>query len=389
MTEAAERRAGAEARGVIWISGYSASGKTTVGRKVEARLGQLGARALFLDGDDLRSILAGRWGYTREERVELAHVYFRLASHLASQGHAVVVSAVAMFDEVRAWLDANVPGALEVYLDVPEAERLRRDAETKQLYGRIAGSAPGYDPPGPGALRVANHGAPPEAAAERIVAAFLAQGRGPADYGRDRHWAGFYAAQAAPQEPSPYARAVAAGLAPGTRLLEVGCGNGRDAAFFAREGHAVTALDRSAAAVEAARSAAGGAARFLAGTLPEVAGELGGPFDAAYSRFVIHAMPREEEERLLDALQGLLRPGGRLFLECRSIHDPLSRMGEVLSPTERIHGHYRRFIVLDELRERLLARGFAIEEQQEARGLAVHGDDDPVVIRVTARRATP
>src|SRR5688572_26059917 len=83
---------------VVWITGYSASGKTTVGRRVELMLRERETSAVFLDGDDLRSILSHKWGYTREDRVGLARVYFRLCSLLASQGIMVVISAVAMYD---------------------------------------------------------------------------------------------------------------------------------------------------------------------------------------------------------------------------------------------------------------------------------------------------
>ena len=377
---------GVGASGVIWISGYSAAGKTTVGRKIENLLGRMGMRPLFLDGDDLRSIFAGRWGYTREDRVELARVYFRLASHLASQGHTVIISAIAMYDEVRSWLNENVPNALEVYLDVPEEERVRRDRRTKQLYSNIRQTSPDYDPPNEGTWQVDNYNVEPDEAARQIIGRFLNREVTEADYGRERHWGSFYAENVAPTKPSPFAEAVAQSLTPGTRLLEIGCGNGRDACFFARTGQDVTAIDRSPEAVEAARSE-GTSARFLAGTLPALADDLAAPFAVVYSRFVIHAMPLSEEEELLDSITGLLEPDGRIFIECRSINDPMSRLGEVLSPTERIHGHYRRFIVLDEFRDRLTRRGFVIENEIESDGLAVYGDEDPVVIRVTARKA--
>ena len=45
---------------VVWITGYSGSGKTTVARKVEAALRAAGVSTVHLDGDDLRSILAGK-----------------------------------------------------------------------------------------------------------------------------------------------------------------------------------------------------------------------------------------------------------------------------------------------------------------------------------------
>ena len=69
---------------VVWITGYSSAGKTTVGRLVEAELRRRNHSTVLLDGDDLRSIFSGRWGYDRADRVELARVYFRLCSHLAS-----------------------------------------------------------------------------------------------------------------------------------------------------------------------------------------------------------------------------------------------------------------------------------------------------------------
>ena len=125
-----------ESKGVIWISGYSSSGKTTVGRKVEYKLRNSGLRTVFLDGDDLRSIFANRWGFGRDDRIELAKIYFRFCSHLAAQGFTIVISAVAMYDEVRQWLHDNVPASVEVYLDVPESVRRRRDALTKGVYAK-------------------------------------------------------------------------------------------------------------------------------------------------------------------------------------------------------------------------------------------------------------
>lgn len=373
---------------VVWITGYSSAGKTTVGRLVEAELRRRNHSTVLLDGDDLRSIFSGRWGYDRADRVELARVYFRLCSHLASQGHVVVIAAVALYEEARGWLKENVPGVLEVFLDVPEAERRLRDSAGKNVYAKAGDMSAMYDGPGENALRLENHGgATPEEMARRIIAAFDEQSTSTASYGRQSHWGDYYSKAQVPAEPSPFAREVAGRLDPRSRLLEVGCGNGRDSAFFWSLGHQVVALDASEAAVKLAGTAHGDTdIDFRHGPLPSVAPELEPGFDAIYSRFVLHAMPLREEEELLDAATDLLRPHGRMFVECRSINDPMARLGEVISPTERIHGHYRRFIVKDELLERLSARGLQIESEVESNGLAVHGSDDPVVIRVVARR---
>ena len=85
-------------QGVIWIKGFSASGKTTVARKVEFLLKKSGHKIIALDGDELRNIFGNKWGYDKDSREELASAYFRLCSHLSSQGFTVVISAVALCD---------------------------------------------------------------------------------------------------------------------------------------------------------------------------------------------------------------------------------------------------------------------------------------------------
>lgn len=375
-----------QAPAVIWISGYSASGKTTVGRRVEAMLRDDGVPAILLDGDDLRSIFAGRWGYSREERVELARVYFRLCSHLAAQGLTVVISAVAMYDDVRRWLKENVSAAVEVFLDVPESERVERDRATKGIYEQIGPQNAMYDEPRAPDLVVRNHGhVTAEAAAREIVD--HVQGGGfarTADHGRTNHWRAFYARSKAPDEPSNFALSVAGDLHSAVDILEVGCGNGRDASFFAAEGLRVLALDASESAIESARRThSRDGLSFFAGRIADLAVDAGS-FDAVYSRFCLHAMTPDEEDEFLFHALGRLRPDGNLFVECRSINDPLARKGEVISKTERILGHYRRFIVPEELRAKLDALGFRIEAFEESAGLAKFGDDDPVVIRLRA-----
>jgi adenylylsulfate kinase-like enzyme/2-polyprenyl-3-methyl-5-hydroxy-6-metoxy-1,4-benzoquinol methylase len=377
-----------ERGGVIWISGYSAAGKTTVGRKVLQRLRAAGSPAIFLDGDDLRSIFANRWGYSREERIELALVYFRLSSTLAAQGNTVIISAVAMYDEVRAWVRDNIDRAVEIYLSVPREELIARDAGTKRVYSAIGDVDSLYDPARDPHLAIENFGAnTPDTVADRIVAFYKGFSAHPSDRGRTRHWAEFYRTAKGVFDPSPFALHVAGQLQRRADIIELGCGNGRDAAYFAHLGHAVTAVDMSEAAIALCKDKhAGLPVRFLAGSLDALSAGWDRGFDLLYTRFVLHAMPVQEEILALNAAARILRPGGRIAIECRSINDPLARLGEVLSPTERIHGHYRRFIVLDELVARLADAGFRVVDAVESNGLARYGDEDPVVLRVTGER---
>ncbi|MBV5287130.1 MAG: adenylyl-sulfate kinase [Methyloversatilis discipulorum] len=374
---------------VIWITGYSGAGKTTVGRKVNFRLNEKGVKSVFLDGDDLRAVLGGKWGYEKDDRIALAHSYFRLANLLMAQGVTVVISAVAMYQEVHAWIKTNVDRSLVVYLDVPEEERRLRDRATKNVYGQLGDLAQLYDHPDFADLVVPNSGGvTPDVSAEMILeAARKVDAPQRPDKGRDAHWNAYYSGGQLIGEPSSFAQLVATEVQSPARLLEVGCGNGRDSLFFASRGFRVTALDPSRAAIDVCRASAGGErVEFIHGVASQLTDTYAALFNVAYSRFCLHAMTEAEEIDTLEAVQRALQPGARFYIECRSINDPLARKGEVISATERIHGHYRRFIVLDELKARLDRAGFDTMWADEADNVAAISGDNPVVIRIAAVR---
>ncbi len=193
-------------------------------------------------------------------------------------------------------------------------------------------------------------------------------------------------------EPSSFARWCRQHFEPGQTLFELGCGNGRDALFFAREGLEVIACDQAESAIEHLSSRYGNGEfprrpRFLCGEFQALHDLWQEPLDIVYSRFSLHAVRAEVAEQALSWSARRLRPGGQLLVEARSVLGSLYGKGE---PRERdafiYNGHYRRFLRRAELISELEELGFDIVEQIESSGLAVHRDDDPVVIRVLARR---
>lgn len=114
---------------VVWITGLSGSGKTTLAKALQREL----PYSILLDGDELREALGrSNRGFDVENRKNLARTYARLAGLLARQGFIVLVATISLFHELHAWNKQNLPGYLEIFLDVPEEIRRRRDP--KGLY---------------------------------------------------------------------------------------------------------------------------------------------------------------------------------------------------------------------------------------------------------------
>lgn len=128
---------------VVWITGLSGAGKSTVARALGERLSQRNISFVLLDGDEMREVLGRTQATTPEERRELAGIYGRLARNLANQGHVVICATISMFHDVRDWNRANIRNYFEVYLRVPQDQLVGRDA--KGLYARAAGEPHGGD----------------------------------------------------------------------------------------------------------------------------------------------------------------------------------------------------------------------------------------------------
>ena len=123
---------------VIWITGLSGAGKTTVAKELNQQLRERGFQPVLLDGDILRNLFKNTGevseAYNREARTKLALKYAHICKILSSQGFTVIIATVSMFREVYAWNRANLPNYFEVYLNVPLDELRLRDP--KKIYQR-------------------------------------------------------------------------------------------------------------------------------------------------------------------------------------------------------------------------------------------------------------
>lgn len=124
---------------VIWITGLSGAGKTTLATEVAKHLRTQGKAVVLLDGDELREVFGAATfndkNHGRESRLTLAMQYAHLCRVIALQGLTVVIATISLFREVHIWNRDHLPGYYEVYLKVPLTELRRRDS--KGIYRRF------------------------------------------------------------------------------------------------------------------------------------------------------------------------------------------------------------------------------------------------------------
>jgi len=194
-------------------------------------------------------------------------------------------------------------------------------------------------------------------------------------------------------------------------LVELSCANGRDALWFAARGvQRVVALDLSHSSIARLQAAidqshshsdSGMSSNGLADHVTFVEADFSNlptnvqeaplaipTVNVVYSRFTLHAIDAQAQARALRWAWSALPKGGLLAIEVRSVLGSLYGKGTPVKGERDafVHGHYRRFLRHDELTAELRGLGFEIAYDDERSGVAVFGDDDPVVLRVIARK---
>ena len=154
-----DREARAAAHGhrgaILWFTGLSGSGKSTIAHRVERTLIERGAFAYVLDGDNVRHGLNSDLGFSPEDRVENIRRIGEVARLFADAGALVVSAFISPYrkdrDRVRALMS---PGEfIEVFVDTPlevcearDPKGLYKKARSGEMSGLTGLDAP-YEPP--------------------------------------------------------------------------------------------------------------------------------------------------------------------------------------------------------------------------------------------------
>jgi len=134
---------------VVWLTGLSGSGKTTIGASLQVQLQELGMRAELLDGDEVRRQLSPDLGFTKADRETHARRVVYLSKLLAKNGIITLVSLIAPYRSFREYARREIVDYVEVYVNTPLETCIKRDPKglyKKALKGEITDMTGLQDP---------------------------------------------------------------------------------------------------------------------------------------------------------------------------------------------------------------------------------------------------
>jgi bifunctional enzyme CysN/CysC len=162
---------------VLWLTGLSGAGKSTIADFVEKKLLACGRHTMLLDGDNVRHGLNRDLGFTDADRVENIRRVGEVAKLMTEAGLIVICSFISPFRAERQMVrELTEPTAfLEIFVDTPLDECMRRDPKglyAKARAGRLehfTGLDSPYEAPRHPELHVTTVDSPPERIAERVL----------------------------------------------------------------------------------------------------------------------------------------------------------------------------------------------------------------------------
>ena len=162
---------------VLWFTGLSGAGKSTIANLVEKKLARMNRHTFLLDGDNVRHGLNRDLGFTDADRVENIRRVGEVAKLMTDAGLIVITAFISPFRAEREMVRQMLPAGefIEVFVDTTLAEAEKRDV--KGLYAKarrgqlknFTGIDSPYEPPVDAEIRIDTTKLSPDEGADRIV----------------------------------------------------------------------------------------------------------------------------------------------------------------------------------------------------------------------------
>jgi bifunctional enzyme CysN/CysC len=166
---------------VLWFTGLSGAGKSTIANLVEKRLVAMGRHTFLLDGDNVRHGLNRDLGFTDADRIENIRRIGEVARLMADAGLIVLTAFISPFRAEREMVRKMLPDGefIEIFVDTPIEEAERRDP--KGLYAKaragelknFTGIDSPYEPPEAAEIRINTTRMSADEAADAVVEALI------------------------------------------------------------------------------------------------------------------------------------------------------------------------------------------------------------------------
>jgi sulfate adenylyltransferase/3'-phosphoadenosine 5'-phosphosulfate synthase len=134
---------------VVWFTGLSGAGKSTIANALKAELERRGRHVELLDGDEVRTHLSKGLGFSKEDRDTNIRRIGYVARLVARSGGVAITAAISPYRDVRAEIRAETPGFVEVFARCPLDTLVERDVKglyKKAIAGEIANFTGVSDP---------------------------------------------------------------------------------------------------------------------------------------------------------------------------------------------------------------------------------------------------
>jgi SAM-dependent methyltransferase len=168
------------------------------------------------------------------------------------------------------------------------------------------------------------------------------------------------------------------------RILDIGCGNGRDSFFFLKKGLKVIGIDKSSVAIKINKNKFPNEKNllFYKKNINKFNFKNLGKFDFIYLRFLLHAINSETQKNLFKHILNVKKKGSLIMLEFRTDKDSLMNKGKKISKNETFTDHYRRFLNVKDVLKNFKILPFKLIYILEKKGLSKYKNDNAVLCRL-------
>ena len=169
---------------VLWFTGLSGSGKSTVAKILERKLFEMNAQTMFLDGDNLRHGLNGDLGFLAEDRAENIRRVSEVASLGFAHGNIVLASFISPYNRDRSYARSIVPDGKFIEIYAKCDIEILKERDPKGLYARalsgeiknFTGISAPYEEPEDPEMVIETGSGTPEALADQIIQMLISKG---------------------------------------------------------------------------------------------------------------------------------------------------------------------------------------------------------------------